>query len=456
MRCLRTTRSATSRPCAVRIASLCSPRSTRPSASSRFSISPADARETPSMSATRTASVGRALRLRLVLADRKREEVDRLEIVVDRVPSRHVRDDFTVARFASVVPLVSARALAHPFTYLADGLEKGAVVSVRFGRASRRGVVVGLEDEAPPEVEPVAVEGVLGVVPAPLVDLALWVADYYGSTPARALGLVAPATRARRHGARRRQRERGLPGRGGARRRRARPRRRRWPGSPRRWTKAEGPSCSTAPPGAARPRSTCAPARTRSRAGSARSSSSPRSRSPRRRSAASAPASASAWPSSTRRLTEAERRDERERIASGEAPIVVGARSAVFAPGPAARADLRRRGARRLLQAGVGPALRRPHRRRQARRARGRRRGLRERDAAPGELGAARAPRARRTARGPAPVREDRRPSARGRLPALGAAPGRARQARRRRGQGDPAPEPARGLRPPSTAGPAG
>jgi primosomal protein N' (replication factor Y) len=34
-------------------------------------------------------------------------------------------------------------------------------------------------------------------------------------------------------------------------------------------------------------------------------------------------------------LTEAERRDERARIASGEAPIVVGARSAVFAPVPA-------------------------------------------------------------------------------------------------------------------------
>ena len=33
-------------------------------------------------------------------------------------------------------------------------------------------------------------------------------------------------------------------------------------------------------------------------------------------------------------LTDAERRDERERIATGEAPIVVGARSAVFAPVP--------------------------------------------------------------------------------------------------------------------------
>ena len=33
-------------------------------------------------------------------------------------------------------------------------------------------------------------------------------------------------------------------------------------------------------------------------------------------------------------LSEAERRDERERIASGEAPVVIGARSAVFAPLP--------------------------------------------------------------------------------------------------------------------------
>ena len=52
---MRTTRSARSIPVSVRIASLCSPRSTRPSASSRFSISPADARETPSISATREA-----------------------------------------------------------------------------------------------------------------------------------------------------------------------------------------------------------------------------------------------------------------------------------------------------------------------------------------------------------------------------------------------------------------
>jgi primosomal protein N' (replication factor Y) len=93
---------------------------------------------------------------------------------------------------------VTARALARPFTYLADGLEKGSVVTVPFGRARRRGVVVDLGDEAPAEVEPVAVEKVVGAIPPTLVDLALWIADYYGSTPARALGLVAPVNRARR------------------------------------------------------------------------------------------------------------------------------------------------------------------------------------------------------------------------------------------------------------------
>ncbi len=58
IRCLRTTRSARSRPASVRSASFFLPRSIRPSASSRFSISPAEARETRSISATREASGG--------------------------------------------------------------------------------------------------------------------------------------------------------------------------------------------------------------------------------------------------------------------------------------------------------------------------------------------------------------------------------------------------------------
>jgi primosomal protein N' (replication factor Y) (superfamily II helicase) len=101
-----------------------------------------------------------------------------------------------VPRFASVYPLVATRALARPFTYEAsNGVQKGSVVAVRLAGARRRGVVVSLEDEAPEGVDPAPVERVVDVVPPLLVDLALWIADYYGSTPGRALGLVAPLRR---------------------------------------------------------------------------------------------------------------------------------------------------------------------------------------------------------------------------------------------------------------------
>jgi primosomal protein N' (replication factor Y) (superfamily II helicase) len=104
-----------------------------------------------------------------------------------------------VPRLASVFPLVSARALAHPFTYeVPDGVEKGAVVEIRFGNARRRGVVVEIGVEPPAGVEPAAIDRVLETLPPALVDLALWLADYYGSTPARAFGLVAPEYPARR------------------------------------------------------------------------------------------------------------------------------------------------------------------------------------------------------------------------------------------------------------------
>jgi primosomal protein N' (replication factor Y) len=102
-------------------------------------------------------------------------------------------------RYATVYPLVTTRALARPFTYeLTDGAGKGAVVSVPLGRSRRRGVVVELVDEAPAGVEPVPIDGVLDELPPALVDLALWVADYYGSTPGRALELIAPVKRKRR------------------------------------------------------------------------------------------------------------------------------------------------------------------------------------------------------------------------------------------------------------------
>jgi len=104
-----------------------------------------------------------------------------------------------VSRLASVYPIVNARSLARPFTYeIEDEVGKGAVLAIRFGNARRRGVVVDADAEAPPDVEPVAAERVLETLPPALVDLALWLADYYGSTPARALALIAPQQRTRR------------------------------------------------------------------------------------------------------------------------------------------------------------------------------------------------------------------------------------------------------------------
>ena len=94
-----------------------------------------------------------------------------------------------------------------------DGARRRAGVHVRGRRRRRhrrdrvasrsaarraRGIVVGLVEAAPPGVEARPVEGVVGQVPPALVSLALWIADYYGSTPARALALVAPELPKRR------------------------------------------------------------------------------------------------------------------------------------------------------------------------------------------------------------------------------------------------------------------
>jgi primosomal protein N' (replication factor Y) len=100
---------------------------------------------------------------------------------------------------AAVYPLVSSRAVARAFTYeVPEAVGKGAVVAMRFGRAAARGVVVATDVEAPHGVVPAAIDSVLYELPPALVDLALWLADYYGSTPARALDLVAPKLRERR------------------------------------------------------------------------------------------------------------------------------------------------------------------------------------------------------------------------------------------------------------------
>jgi primosomal protein N' len=233
---------------------------------------------------------------------------------------------------ASVYPLVTSRAVARPFTYeVPDGVGRGAVVAIRFGRAAGRGVVVETGVEAPPGVTPARVGEVLYELPPALVELALWVADYYGSTPARSLELVAPKLRARRG-----ERRRTAPGMAGE----------------------AAPAALTEPQRAAVARigealeSGGAHLLLAGATGSGKTEvylQACASALERGRGAIVLVPEIALTPQTLGRfqarfgdriavlhsgLTEAERRDERERIAGGEAPIVVGARSAVFAPVP--------------------------------------------------------------------------------------------------------------------------
>src|SRR5436189_2084903 len=237
-----------------------------------------------------------------------------------------------VARYASVYPLVTTRAVARPFTYeVPEETGKGAVVEVRFGKARRRGVVTEL-DVAPPEgVEAAAVERVRETLPPALVDLALWLADYYGSTRVRALGLVAP------HNAQRRGERRRVPTTGGL---AAEP-------APAHLSPAQESALRridellAAGGGNVLLHGATGSGKTEvylraCEAALARGSG-----------AIVLVPEIALTPQTLGRfrarfgervavlhsaLTEAERRDERERIASGEAAIVVGARSAIFAP----------------------------------------------------------------------------------------------------------------------------
>jgi primosomal protein N' (replication factor Y) len=232
--------------------------------------------------------------------------------------------------FAAVYPLVSARALARPFTYeVPDEIGRGAVVSVPFGRSRVRGVVVSTGEPPPEGVVAAPIAGLLGEVPPTLVELALWVADYYGSTPARALELIAP--RARRRRGERRETPAGLPG----------------EPAPAELTPEQAAAVAAivgamdsgggryllyGPTGSGKTEvylRACTAALGRGLG------------------AIVLVPEIALTPQAVGRfqarfggriallhsgLTEAERRDERERIASGEARVVVGARSAVFAP----------------------------------------------------------------------------------------------------------------------------
>jgi primosomal protein N' (replication factor Y) len=97
-----------------------------------------------------------------------------------------------------VEPLTTARALRGPFDYrlpaAMDGLEVGSVVRVPFGPRRLLGVVVELAatSELPPERLAEPIEALEVGAPAGLVELGLWVAREYCSTPSRGLQLVLP------------------------------------------------------------------------------------------------------------------------------------------------------------------------------------------------------------------------------------------------------------------------
>ena len=406
----------------------------------------------------------RALAGGAVLADREGEEVDHLEVLVDRVPvARHRRRVYpgpargvVAGREYAARPCRSrpstrssrpARSPGRSRTRCRRGSAKGAVVSVRLGRSATRGVVADVGVEAPPGIEPVARRPPARRDPArrsstsrcgsPTTTARRLPARSSSSRPLRRAPRgerPSPAARESLEGEPEPERltgraaGRGRADRRGARRgrRRARPARR-----------ADGQRQDRGlPPGVRAPRSSAA---------SGRSCSCPE--------IALAPQTVGRF---RRRfgdrvailhssLGEAERRDERDRIARGR-----GAdrrRRAVGRVRADARrgADRRRRGARHRVQAGVRPAVRRAHRRREARRARGCGRGLRLGDPAARELGAAPAAvaRARGSARRCRRVRlvDLRREAG---YPLSAPLLERARRAGRGRRSRDPAPQPAR------------
>src|SRR5918998_5253249 len=116
------------------------------------------------------------------------------------VARRAVRHPRAVPPIAKVEPITTARALRGPFDYLRpDGVGVGSVLVVPFGHRDVVGVVVGVADGSPlPDERLLAPRrGLDHDLPPELVELALWMAEEYCSTPARALALVSPPPGAR-------------------------------------------------------------------------------------------------------------------------------------------------------------------------------------------------------------------------------------------------------------------
>src|SRR3954452_11312709 len=107
-----------------------------------------------------------------------------------KAPPRHLGS--VAMDVIKVEPLTTARALRGPFDYRRpDGARVGSILEVPFGRQRLKAVVTGLAASSEHVLaDPLRV--LPDSVPAELVELALWMADEYVSTPARALGLVLP------------------------------------------------------------------------------------------------------------------------------------------------------------------------------------------------------------------------------------------------------------------------
>ncbi|HEY3766687.1 MAG TPA: primosomal protein N' [Gaiellales bacterium] len=92
---------------------------------------------------------------------------------------------------ARVHPLVTARAVDRAFDYAAGPeVERGSLVEVELGSRTVRGIVTEVREGEEDGLK--AVLGVLGAVPERLLALAEWIAAAYASTLSRAVTLVIP------------------------------------------------------------------------------------------------------------------------------------------------------------------------------------------------------------------------------------------------------------------------
>ncbi|HEX8104919.1 MAG TPA: primosomal protein N' [Solirubrobacteraceae bacterium] len=99
-------------------------------------------------------------------------------------------------RVARVEPLTTTRKLTGPFDYALpeEPVDVGSVVRIPFGHQKLLGVVTALAEasEVPEERLVAPTEVLAESIPPDLVELALWLADEYCSTRARALSLLMP------------------------------------------------------------------------------------------------------------------------------------------------------------------------------------------------------------------------------------------------------------------------